>query len=562
MLQNGGFATTERLIFVIAAYGNLRSSQLRSLPMHATLEANPTRLLLIRRWFAGLFVLCAIAAGCSGTSPDDSSASDSDIDADTSFEEEPATAGDTVDGAADDAAGDDEASADETETPTIELPQDVPLGSAPGIDAETIRIGVLIRDVNQLIGSGFVEDLTVTQQVDRWRAEAGRINAAGGVQGRDLEIVVATWDPLVPESVLAACDRIATNRDAFVVLNTAGLETIASNCIIDPYSRPVIVGENPTFANFDEANGLLFSLEPAREVLAATAISRFEQAGMLQGRVAVVHADLPGDIAAADAAIGALDDLGYIVSRQEIPASQGVEAAVETLPAKVSELTERRTDTLIMMSNSTLAGPFGEEMVRYGAEWTNLIIDTDNIADPFAAARIGSAWEGTFAVGVYGGVTLGQNKVEADCRAGWDAFLNGEYNERPRGDWSFSAGLETRSTRGAAPDSFDPPGDIGYTECLLMRVVTDALQRLPLNFTVRDFVEALETGDRISMPLGGTGSFGPDEHWLADRAGMLQFLPWSSGFCPTPNRDCFVPIDGNRTSFQPLLKRSAIEQTE
>lgn len=480
----------------------------------------------------------------------------------------------TENGEADSGSGDADAEGDEsdavaeqdgtdesndTSAGAIELPQDVPLSSAPGVDAETIRIGVVIRDVNQLIGTGFVEDLTVTQQVDRWRAEAGRINSEGGIAGRELEIVVATWDPLVPESLLTACDRIAATRDAFVVLNVSGLESLASSCIVDPYNRPVIVGESPSREDFESAGDLLFSLEPPREVLLRTAIDRFDANEMLTGRVAVVHADLDGDAEAADIAMSMLSDRGYITTRQTIPASQGVEAAIETMPDKVNKLINDRTDTVLMLSNSTLAQALGEEMNRYGADWNNLIVDIDNMVDPFAASRIGSAWDGAFALSIYGGVTLPESRIEADCRRGWDAFLNGEYNERPRGDWSFSAGLENRSTRGAAPDSIDPPGDIGYTECLMMYLVTNALERVPLNFTVNDFVGALESGRRIMMPLGANGSFSADQHWLADRAGMVQFLQWSSGFCPTPGRDCFVPVDGDRSSFLPLSKLPPVE---
>ncbi len=528
------------------------SPRLSSRP--SSLPSPRRRFLLLRVLIAGI-ALALIGTACSSSDPDDSSANTSSED-DTGGVE-----GDTTsdDDSSDDDSGSDSDQEDGSESGSgIALPQDVPLSSAPGVDAETIRIGVVIRDVNQLIGTGFVEDLTVTQQVDRWRAEAARINAGGGVAGRQLEIVVATWDPLVPESLLTACDRIASTRDAFVVLNASGLETAASSCIIDPHARPVIVGESPTIAEFDESPKLLFSLEPPREILLRTAIERFDSEEMLTGRVAVVHADLVGDVETADMAMSMLDDLGYVTTRQTIPASQGVEAAIETMPDKINKLINDRTDTVIMLSNSTMAQALGEEMNRYGAEWTNLIVDVDNIVDPFAASRIGTAWDGAFAISTYGGVTLPESRIEADCRQGWDDFLNGEYDERPRGDWSSSAGLETRSTKGAAPDSLNPPGDIGYTECLMMYLVNDALSRVPLNFTVADFVAALESGRRIMMPLGANGSFGPDDHWLADRAGMVQFLRWSSGFCPTPQRDCFVPIDGDRSSFRPLAPRPTL----
>ncbi len=498
------------------------------------------------RFLTALLAVTVLTSACSGSSPPESGGADTD-----------ATESDNASNAAETASGDQSDDASSTTTQpagTVSLPQDSPISSAPGVETDKIRIGVMIRDVNQLLGSGFVEDLTVTQQVDRWRAEAARINDSGGINGRTVEIVVATWDPLVPESVLAACDRVV-DRDAFVVLNVSGLETIATNCLIDPHARPVIVGENPTLANFDDAGDLLFSLEPPREILVRAALNRFEQKGWLVGRVAVVHNDLPGDLAAAQTAIEQLENLGYDVVSQEIPVSQGVEAARESLRSKIDELVAGQTETMLFLSNSTIAGPFGEAMESAGATWTNLIVDADNIADPFAAARLGRQWIGAHAVGVFGGATMPETSVDAACREGWDRFLNGEYGDRPRGDWSFSAGLEARSTRGAAADSIDPPGDIGYTECLLMHVVFDALERVPLNFTVVDFVEALETGGRIPMPLGVKGSFSESEHWLADRSGLLQFLGSDSGFCPTTGRNCFVPQGGDRRSFRPLPKR-------
>ena len=508
---------------------------------------SPRRPLWVASLLLALAALALLATACSGSTPAESS--------DAAEAEEQA--------AGDEATSDDPAQ-DEPEDVRAELlQQDTPVASAPGVTDTTIRIGVILRDVNQLIGSGFVENLTVSMQTDRWRAEQARINNAGGIQGRRVEIVVASYDPLAPESLLTACDRIVEERDAFVVLNVAGLETIATECLVDPYARPVIVAENPTLADFAEGDGLLFSLEPPREVLAATAIARFERDGLLAGRVAVVHNDGVVDISSAEAAVEALDELGYDVVTQEIPTSQGVEAAIETLPTKVEELIAGQTETLVMLSNSTIAGPFGDEMSRLGAEWNNLIIDVDNIADPFAASRLGAGWYGTQGLGTYGGTVLPETPIATECRIGWNKFLNGEYaNMRPKGDWTFSSGLEERAVRGAASDSVEPPGDIGYTECLLMFLVRSALDRGPLNFTVPDFVANLETVRRIQMPLGASGSFNENKHWLADRALLFQYLPFSSGLCPTEGRDCFVPQGLNRSSFRPLLDPPAPEDPQ
>lgn len=492
-----------------------------------------------RRLSVLLLALALLAAACSSAAPEPSEAA---AEAEANLNDRPDST-------------DDEAPDEPPEAAPVELlQQDTPVASAPGVTDTTIRIGVILRDVNSLIGSGFVENLTVSMQTDRWRAEQARINDAGGIQGRRVEVVVASYDPLAPESLLTACDRIAEERDAFVVLNVAGLETVATECLVDQYARPVIVGENPNLADFDNGDGLIFSLEPPREVLAMTAIDRFEKEGLLVGRVAVVHNDGVVDAASAEAAAQALDDLGYDVVTQEIPTSQGVEAAIETLPTKVEELITGQTETLVMLSNSTIAGPFGDEMRRLGAEWNNLIVDVDNIADPFAASRLGQGWYGAQALGTYGGTVLPETPIATECRVGWNNFLNGEYaNMGPRGDWTFSAGLEERSTRGAAADSVEPPGDIGYTECLLMYLVKSALDRGPLNFTVSDFVAGLEAERRLQMPLGASGSFDADKHWLADRALLLQYLPFSSGLCPTQGRDCFVPQSLDRSSYRPLL---------
>ncbi|MET1002753.1 MAG: ABC transporter substrate-binding protein, partial [Acidimicrobiia bacterium] len=121
-------------------------------------------------------------------------------------------------------------------------------GPAPGVTDDTIKIGVTYVDTASLTAVGLNFNLGDYQAT--YQALADDINAGGGINGRQLELVFATIDPTGPASADAACVKLTEDDDVFLVtgffLNDAVL------CPVDTHATAV-VGGGMTPARLDAA---------------------------------------------------------------------------------------------------------------------------------------------------------------------------------------------------------------------------------------------------------------------------------------------------------------------
>ena len=99
-------------------------------------------------------------------------------------------------------------------------------GNTTGVTDTSIKIGLAVSDLDGLRASGLAlapalttQNLSkrITSYFDEW-------NAAGGINGRKVEPVVMTWDPVKPATAQKVCDDATINNQIFAFINSHGME--------------------------------------------------------------------------------------------------------------------------------------------------------------------------------------------------------------------------------------------------------------------------------------------------------------------------------------------------
>ncbi|NNE75334.1 MAG: hypothetical protein HKN26_16835, partial [Acidimicrobiales bacterium] len=417
---------------------------------------------------------------------------------------------------------------------------------------EPISVGVLVPDFEDVRDSGLVPNLTVAQYADRWRAEAAQLNGAEEL-AHPLDIIPISWDPLTPESAEQACQQ-AEELEVFVVATAANFPEHQYRCFTDA-GRPVVTANAVSETRFDLSRGLLFSVQPPREQLARSGARRLADEGLLNGTLGVIGNDQSGDKAAAETVASSLRGLGYTVELELVPTTEGIVAVRQTAGDIIDRLDAADVGTIVFASNSTVAGELAPYLAQAG--WPVHAIDVDGLVDPYAAERLGAPWEGTLVVTAQAPTTLPSSIFEDRCRATFELFQNGMFSEGPIGDWSATGG---RTTRGALEDSINPPGDIGYDECTITRVLAAAMDQVGAEPTAADFVEAMETlPDPIEIAGNRAGMLGPNRHWMANHMMMVRLGVDLA--CPPGRQACWISTTGDRSDFEPIRSGAALDST-
>ena len=120
----------------------------------------------------------------------------------------------------------DETDADQTDETDGESPPDEPVdltASMRGVTEDTITIGVAIPDVSQFSNSG--------AQIPRYQVVADAINDAGGLAGRQIELVTREWPLTESTGFDAACIELTEDIEVFAAVSYTHLTLPTNGCV-------------------------------------------------------------------------------------------------------------------------------------------------------------------------------------------------------------------------------------------------------------------------------------------------------------------------------------------
>ena len=220
-----------------------------------------------------------------------------------------------------------------------------------GVTADTITIGVTHLDIEQLVELGF-SPATWGDQALVIRALADDINERGGINGRQVEVIVDKYNPIGTTEAEAACLRVTEDNEVFAVLfGFLGPAEVANTCIVGT-QETILVGGTITSERLAEARAPWVNERVTREVSTGALFTLLEAEGMLQGRSIAVVADLSAAPQLEEVA-GLLREHGVEPVLEIATSSQVADLIAQN--QEWSALSERiraaGTDTLLLVGN-------------------------------------------------------------------------------------------------------------------------------------------------------------------------------------------------------------------
>ena len=260
----------------------------------------------MRPLLTALAALTLLLAACSG---DDTAA-----DADPSDDAGP---DDTGDGPADD---------DDTADPSDDGPDDDSDGPDPdapltdsyrGVTADSIKVGIGILDLSRLNrDNGDVEA--------KWRTAIDAVNDDGGVLGRRLEPVFATYSPIDTSSSDEACVMLAEDEEVFVMFGPHRGDAVL--CYTELNDIAAINTLEVSQEQMDRSLAPLISIDALPNRLIEIGIEAMADAGTFDGVGVGVHGD-NGSEDQIETAVLALEDLDVEVRSQTVSTLTGEDVA-------------------------------------------------------------------------------------------------------------------------------------------------------------------------------------------------------------------------------------------
>lgn len=150
-----------------------------------------------------------------------------------------------------------------------------------GVTADTIKIGLLVPTSSQVGSTTDQRDV----QVAEFRAATDAINRRGGIHGRTIQLVEATYDVLDQDSgTRASCLRLADDEQVFAAFNTTGYGPPGALCLTREKGVPFLQGSGHPEEIYGQANGLYSSTFDNQTRNFRNMVQILHDIGALEGR--------------------------------------------------------------------------------------------------------------------------------------------------------------------------------------------------------------------------------------------------------------------------------------
>jgi len=166
-----------------------------------------------------------------------------------------------------------------TTPPTTAAPSAT--GPAPGVTADSVKIGVTYVDTEALKKVGLNYDLG--DWAGAAKALIAKINAAGGINGRKIDATYVKVDPTGPSSSQAACVKLTEDDDVFLVSGFFVADAV--NCFVDTH-KTAVIGGTQSAERLKNAKAPWLTSQPGAQ-FSSRVITALKDDGALDGKVGV-----------------------------------------------------------------------------------------------------------------------------------------------------------------------------------------------------------------------------------------------------------------------------------
>jgi ABC-type branched-subunit amino acid transport system substrate-binding protein len=206
-------------------------------------------------------------------------------------------------------------------------------GPAPGVTADSVKIGVTYVDTASLAKVGLNYDLG--DWPGAYKALIAQINNAGGINGRKIDATYVAVDPTGPQGAQAACVKLTQDQKVFLVSGFFVADAV--NCVVDTH-KTAVVGGTQSSQRLQNAKAPWVTPLPGTEQ-PARVIKALKANGSLAGKVGVFvgqsedTATLNNDIVPALKAVG-VTPVDTAVMDAPVSDPAAIQNKVNTIAAK------------------------------------------------------------------------------------------------------------------------------------------------------------------------------------------------------------------------------------
>ena len=442
-----------------------------------------------------------LAAACSsGDNTTEQNTDGTSSDASSTDDPDDTGTGDDPEASAEDG---DPPAHDDTQSDTTD--DDAPLELGRGVTTDTVTIGYLYLDLDEVRERGFI-DLNWGPQADHMQAVVDHINANGGISGRSVEVISRAIDPLDAESARAACLELTEDTEVFAVLGTLRRDEVL--CYTEQHDTIAVVNADMTQERLDRSTAPYVSVNVTRERATRSFVARAADEGLFDGKtIAVLSVDAAS--AATDVAVPALQDAGIDVELEVLIQGDGsVGGAAAELGTQVESMRARGIDAVMVVGDAQI--PVNTFI---GAGYSPTLFFTDQGAANTTAGRADmSVFPAAY---TFGGPTAGSPEAfeealfQAECVAPWNA-ANPELlaivpSDVPDGEPAHGVGLRIA--------------------CRALTVFSTIAAAAGENLNNDTFGAALESLGEVPLPGTGIGTLGDGKYDALDDLRLWTLNP-------------------------------------
>jgi hypothetical protein len=432
-----------------------------------------------------------------------------------------------------------------------------------GLTKDSLDAVVLVADLDGLRAQGLnlPAKLTTANLTKRWE---GYFDALGPVNGRKINVVPVTFNPVDPTSPEKACVKATQDNKPFVVLNANGFRASAVGCIAVDNKTFTFFGESVYKQLQDAAGKKLVSLGVPAEQSAASGVAIINKQKYFpkSAKIGILSGNEPAIKAAGDTAEAGLKKAGYNIAQKTEINIVGQDSAKQAQDAAASVATMKAAgvDTVVIVVPFTINSAFIDEANKSDAGFKYMLIDaSSSLCTQFGASRVPATignttvpcvttWD-TRAVTAKNAVKK-DNAFEAKCRATMDKALNEKTQPGvPAGDITDATGKTLTE-------------DVAPNECVMADLFVKALKKAGKNPTTDKVYDAFLTikSSPAAYMSNGTGGFDKNKPYFANQVHLetlnlatTSTAPDANGLyagCPAPV-NCWVPqLIGNSEWFR------------
>ncbi len=295
-------------------------------------------------------------------------------------------------------AGDDGTATDDTTAADEATAPSVPTGPAPGVTADSVKVGIQYVDLASL---GDIVSLDHGDYEAAYEAVIDEINGAGGIHGRTIEAVFAPINPIGTEPADAACVQLAEDAQVFLVMGFFLNDAVL--CPLEAHQTAVI-GGSMTAERLERAEAPWFTSDIGSD-MQVEVVEAFAEGGIFDGTTLGVYNGPGGDPVQMEVMLTVLDELGVdVVESGTADAPPDDVAAANAATAVVAERFQTSgVDQVLTVGLSGLAWASGTEPLDYRPQV--LFTDPNSILayTMDAAGRDLSVLDEAVAGNIYGG---------------------------------------------------------------------------------------------------------------------------------------------------------------